>query len=140
MSRAWRGRRRNREERESGQTVVEFVLWTPVLFGCIAFAMQAGMYLWAEHVAQAAAQSGAVTAQDEYSSDHAHWYDDSQQAALGQIAQLAPSLLENPHAIPSQAGTTVTVTVTAHVPPILWPWMTSVSVSASGPIEQWTAP
>lgn len=138
MRRRWRPE--SREESESGQTVIEFVLWTPVLFGAIAFAIQAGLYLWAEHVAQDAAQQAAITAQDEYASDPVHWYSDSRQAGLGQISQLAPNLLLDPHVDPGQQGTTVTVTVQASVPEVLFPFLTHVSVSSSGPIEQWTKP
>ena len=133
-------RARGTEDRERGYSVVEFVLWVPLLFAVLAFALQAGMYLWAEHVAQCAAQAGALTAQDEYANDRAHWLADARGAALGQIQNLAPALLANPAATPSQAGTTVTVTVTAHVPAILFPFLTTVTATASGPIEQWTTP
>jgi hypothetical protein len=99
------------------------------------------MYLWAAHVAETAAQRGAITAQDEYASDPAHWYTDAQQAALGQISALAPNLLQAPAAAPSQSGSTVTVTVTATVPHILWTWFTpAVEASVTGPIEQWSTP
>ena len=133
-------RARRAQDREAGYSVVEFVLWVPLFFGLLAFALHAGMYLWAEHVAQSAAQAGALTAQDEYVGDRAHWYDDARQAALGQCRQLAPDLLQDPAAAPSQSGTTVTVTVTAHVPEILFPFLTTVSASASGPVETWTTP
>lgn len=131
--------RTRRDER--GQTLVEFVLWTPVMFALLAAGVQWGMYLWARHVAETAAQTGAITAQDEYASDPGHWYADSRQAALGQITALAPKLLQNPSATPSQSGTTVTVTVTGEVPHILWSWFTpAIQISATGPIEQWSTP
>ena len=133
-------RPRDKNERERGYGVVEFVLWVPLFFAALSFSLQLGLYLWAEHVAQSAAQAGALTAQDEYASDPAHWDADSRQAALGQIQALAPDLLQNPTATPGQSGGTVTVTVTAHVPRVLFPFLDSVTVSASGPIEQWTAP
>ena len=130
-----------RQDREAGQSIVEFVIWTPILFALLAAGIQWGMYLWAKHVAESAAQQAAITAQDEYASDPSHWYADSRQTALGQIHALAPDLLESPAAVPSQSGTTVTVTVTATVPHILWSWFTpGIDVSATGPIEQWSAP
>lgn len=133
-------RERSKDRSERGYSVVEFVLWTPVLFAVLAFAVQAGMYLWADHVAKSAAQAAALTAQDEYAGDPGHWYADSRQTALGQIQALAPELLQEPVAAPSRSGATVTVTVTAHVPRVLFPFLTSVTATASGPIEQWSTP
>jgi len=141
MTRNQRPRRRRDEDREAGASIVEFVFWAPVLFAVLAAGIQWGLYEWAYQVAQSAAQAGSATAQQEYASDAAHWYDDSQQAALGQVDALAPNLLEDPTATASQSGTTVTMTVHADVPHILWSWFTpDLTVSSTGSIEQWTAP
>ena len=74
-------------DRESGTTAIEFVFWTPLLLGLILLAVQVAIYLFAEHVAQTAAQAGARVARQE-SATNGNWLPDAQQAVDSWVGNL----------------------------------------------------
>ena len=59
-----RSARRNRQDKESGATAIEFVVWTPLLFLFMFGSVQFGLAMFARHVAVTAAEEGARTARE----------------------------------------------------------------------------
>lgn len=122
---------------DRGMTAIEFVFLTPVLFFMIFATVQFGLFYFADHVAQAAAQAGARKARAEADANPGGWEAKAKATALSYIAQLGPRLLEGPTVTPSRpANNTVGVRVTATVPTV-FPGMTfTVNEQSQGPIER----
>jgi Flp pilus assembly protein TadG len=120
---------------DRGMTAIEFVFLTPVLFFMIFATVQFGLYFFADHVAQAAAQAGARKARAE-ANDNPGWAADASQVANDYVQQLGPQLLTNPEAHPLKTGTSVSVRVTGRVPTIFPGMKFHVDEKSQGPIER----
>ncbi|WP_433890014.1 TadE family protein [Streptomyces sp. CA-111067] len=116
-------------------TAIEFVFLTPVLFFMIFATVQFGLYFFADHVAQAAAQAGARKARAE-ADDNPGWAADASQVAHDYVQQLGPQLLTSPEAHPDRNGTSVSVRVTGHVPTVFPGMKFTVDEKSQGPIER----
>ena len=128
---------RRRDFGDRGMTAIEFVFLTPVLFFMIFATVQFGLYFFADHVAQAAAQAGARKARAEADPDPTGWQDKATSTAKSYIDQLGPNLLDGRVITPVQPdGATVGVRVTAHVPSIFPGLHFSVREQSQGPIER----
>ncbi len=122
---------------DRGMTAIEFVFLTPVLFFMIFATVQFGMYFFADHVAQAAAQAGARKARDDADADPAGWSGQATSTAKDYIRQLGPGLLDGPRVRASQTDpTTVRVRVTATVPSVFPGLKFHVDEASQGPIER----
>jgi TadE-like protein len=131
------GRAGARTAGDRGMTAIEFVFLTPVLFFMIFATVQFGLYFFADHVAQAAAQAGARKARAEADADPGGWADKATSTAAGYIDQLGPNLLEGPEIKPLRPdNVTVGVQVTADVPTIFPGLHFSVHESSQGPVER----
>ena len=138
-----RGGARRRRDTESGVSAIEFVLLTPLLFFLIFATVQFAIYFFARHVAIAAAQEGDRVARAEAANPAENWSADATDKARGWINQLAPSLLvldpvNGVSAKSNQNGNdwTVSVTVSAHLPSLLFWTDMSVTESSTGPVER----
>ena len=120
---------------DRGMTAIEFVFLTPVLFFMIFATVQFGLYFFADHVAQAAAQAGARKARAE-AHDNPGWAADATEVANNYVQQLGPQLLTNPKAQPRRVGTSVSVQVTGQVPTIFPGMKFHVNEKSQGPIER----
>jgi Flp pilus assembly protein TadG len=120
---------------DRGMTAIEFVFLTPVLFFMIFATVQFGLYFFADHVAQAAAQAGARKARAE-ANDNPAWAADATQVAHDYVQQLGPQLLTSPHVHPRKTGTSVSVRVTGRVPMIFPGMRFHVTEKSQGPIER----
>lgn len=122
---------------DSGMTAIEFVFLTPVLFFMIFATVQFGLFYFADHVAQAAAQAGARKARAEADANPGGWEAKARETASSYIRQLGPNLLEGPTVTSTgPADNTVGVRVTATVPTV-FPGMTfTVDEQSQGPIER----
>jgi hypothetical protein len=122
---------------DRGMTAIEFVFLTPVLFFMIFATVQFGLYYFADHVAQAAAQAGARKARAEADADPAGWQAKATSTAEDYIAQLGPNLLDGSRVNTRQPdAVTVAVTVTGDVPTVFPGMHFHVHESSQGPIER----
>jgi Flp pilus assembly protein TadG len=122
---------------DRGMTAIEFVFLTPVLFFMIFATVQFGLYFFADHVAQAAAQAGARKARAEADADPNGWQDKATHAAGLYVQQLGPNLLGGDHEAPLHPEQfTVGVRVTGDVPTIFPGFHFRVDESSVGPIER----
>lgn len=122
---------------DRGMTAIEFVFLTPVLFFMIFATVQFGLYFFADHVAQAAAQAGARKARAEADADPSGWEGKATSTAQDYIRQLGPKVLDGPEVQtlrPDQV--TVGVQVTAHVPTVFPGFHFRVKESSQGPVER----
>jgi hypothetical protein len=134
------GSARARAGGDRGMTSIEFVFLTPVLFFMIFATVQFGLYFFADHVAQAAAQAGARKARAEANADPAHWADTARSTASDYIDQLGPNLLDGRSITPiNQYPTTVGIRVTATVPAVFPGLHFSVHEVSQGPVECFVA-
>jgi Flp pilus assembly protein TadG len=122
---------------DRGMTAIEFVFLTPVLFFMIFATVQFGLYFFADHVAQAAAQAGARKARAEADADPGGWQGKATSTADSYIDQLGPNLLDGRSVTPLQPDpVTVGVRVTAQVPTIFPGMHFSVHEESQGPVER----
>jgi Flp pilus assembly protein TadG len=125
---------------DRGMTAIEFVFLTPVLFFMIFATVQFGLYFFADHVAQAAAQAGARKARAEADADPSGWSAKATTEAENRIAQLGPKLLDGRKVRSLQPDpVTVGVRVTADVPTIFPGFHFKVNESSQGPVERFVA-
>ncbi|GAA1894823.1 TadE family protein [Streptantibioticus ferralitis] len=118
-------------------TAIEFVFLTPVLFFMIFATVQFGLYFFADHVAQAAAQAGARKARAEADANPGGWQGEARGTANGYIQQLGPQLLEGVDVSTVEpAANEVGVHVTAHVPVIFPGLNLTVDARSQGPVER----
>jgi hypothetical protein len=129
-----RGGARHGDDR--GMTAIEFVFLTPVLFFMIFATVQFGLYFFADHVAQAAAQAGARKARAEADVDPG-WSAKATATAANYIDQLGPNLLDG-RTIKALRPDNVTVgiEVDADVPTVFPGLHFSVHQSSQGPVER----
>jgi Flp pilus assembly protein TadG len=131
------GRAGARAGGDRGMTAIEFVFLTPVLFFMIFATVQYGMYFFADHVAQAAAQAGARKARDEADADPAGWSGKATSTAQDYIHQLGPNLLVRTDVQATRTdAVTVQVRVTGSVPAIFPGMKFKVKETSQGPIER----
>ncbi|WP_436232702.1 TadE family protein [Actinacidiphila alni] len=122
---------------DRGMTAIEFVFLTPVLFFMIFATVQFGLYFFADHVAQAAAQAGARKARAEADADPGGWSDKATAEAKDRIEQLGPNLLDGRQVTAVQPdAVTVGIRVTADVPTIFPGFHFKVNESSQGPVER----
>lgn len=122
---------------DRGMTAIEFVFLTPVLFFMIFATVQFGLYFFADHVAQAAAQAGARKARAEADANPDGWQDKATRAAGDYVQQLGPKLLDGDQEVPLHPDQfTVGVQVTAGVPTIFPGFHFHVDESSVGPVER----
>jgi Flp pilus assembly protein TadG len=131
-----------RRRDESGVTVIEFVILTPILFLLMFGSVQIGLALFARHVAVSAAQEGARTAREEAANPNENWQSDADGAASHWVTQLLGGLVQgapipspqepvppgNPYPV---VGTKVTFTIVTVMPG----WNITVSATSVGPVE-----
>jgi len=122
---------------DRGMTAIEFVFLTPLLFFMIFATVQFGLYFFADHVAQAAAQAGARKARAEADQDPGGWQGKATSTAQTYINQLGPKLLDGQSITPLHPdAVTVGVRVTARVPTIFPGLHFSVHEESQGPVER----
>jgi TadE-like protein len=122
---------------DRGMSAIEFVFLTPVLFFMIFATVQFGLYFFADHVAQAAAQAGARKARAEADGNPGGWQGKAKSTAQTYIDQLGPNLLDGQAIVPFQPDpATVGVRVTATVPTIFPGLHFHVHEESQGPVER----
>jgi Flp pilus assembly protein TadG len=84
---------KRRRDRESGVTVVEFVVLTPILFFLMFGSVDIGLALFARHVAVSAAQEGARVAREDAADPSADWQTSSTDAANNWVMSLLGDLV-----------------------------------------------
>jgi Flp pilus assembly protein TadG len=131
------GTARARAGSDRGMTAIEFVFLTPVLFFMIFATVQFGLYFFAEHVAQAAAQAGARKARAQADADPTGWSITATDTARTYILQLGPKLLTGGQIKPVQPdAATVGIQVTGNVPTIFPGMHFQVHALSQGPVER----
>ncbi|MGW3494254.1 TadE family protein [Streptomyces sp. NPDC001020] len=122
---------------DSGMTAIEFVLLTPVLFFMIFATVQFGLYFFADHVAQAAAQAGARKARATADQRPGAWQGEARGVANTYIRQLGPRLVLSPDVKTLQPDPgTVGVEISARVPTVFPGLGLTVHARSAGPMER----
>jgi Flp pilus assembly protein TadG len=136
---------KRRRDRESGVTVVEFVVLTPILFFLMFGSVDIGLALFARHVAVSAAQEGARVAREDAADPNADWQTSSTAAASNWVTSLlgdlvvadpntpmansfAPVPLDEPF---PQVGVTVNFSIISLMPGLRF----TENASSVGPVE-----
>jgi Flp pilus assembly protein TadG len=116
---------------EGGGATVEFVLAVPLLLLIIMFTIQAGVWMHATHIAQAAATRGLDAARaDGGSASQGRAAVSDTLTALGNTVLHDPSVQVARTA--TQARVQITGTAATVVPGVRWP----VRATAAGPVER----
>ncbi|MFG2160897.1 TadE family protein [Streptomyces olivaceus] len=122
---------------DSGMTAIEFVLLTPVLFFMIFATVQFGLYFFADHVAQAAAQAGARKARATADAQPGGWRGEANDVVDSYIRQLGPQLVLSPDVKTLQPQQdTVGVEITARIPTVFPCLDLTVHAQSMGPVER----
>ncbi|MFF8094519.1 TadE family protein [Streptomyces sp. NPDC016675] len=122
---------------DSGMTAIEFVLLTPVLFFMIFATVQFGLYFFADHVAQAAAQAGARKARATAHDQPGGWRGEAQDVVDSYIRQLGPQLVLSPDVkLLQPEQDTVGVEITARIPTVFPGLDLTVHAQSMGPVER----
>ena len=122
---------------DSGMTAIEFVLLTPVLFFMIFATVQFGLYFFADHVAQAAAQAGARKARATVDAQPGAWRGEARDVVDSYIRQLGPQLVLSPDVKMVQPEqNTVGVEITARIPTVFPGLDLTVHAQSMGPVER----
>ncbi|MGZ3100759.1 TadE family protein [Streptomyces sp. H72] len=122
---------------DSGMTAIEFVLLTPVLFFMIFATVQFGLYFFADHVAQAAAQAGARKARATAHDQPGGWRGEAQDVVDSYIRQLGPRLVLSPDVkLLQPEQDTVGVEITARIPTVFPGLDLTVHAQSMGPVER----
>lgn len=122
---------------DSGMTAIEFVLLTPVLFFMIFATVQFGLYFFADHVAQAAAQAGARKARATADARPGAWRGEARDVVDSYIGQLGPQLVLSPDVKTLQPEqNTVGVEITARIPTVFPGLDLTVHARSTGPVER----
>ena len=131
-ARSWMGRRRKRDQADSdrGSAVVEAVFIIPVIVILSMMIIQFALVWHGRHVAQAAAQSGAIAAAGYRSSPGV-----GERTAEEYLAQVAPNLLAARSVTASADAAGVSVEVHAHVLTLVPFADFQVDESATSPAE-----
>lgn len=117
--------------RDRGGATVEFVLAVPLLLLMVLFVIQAGVWMHATHIAQAAAVRALDTARVEGGSTL-----QGEKAGGDTLTALGSTVLRDPSVsvtrTATQAHVEITGTAAMVVPGVRWP----VRATASGPVER----
>ena len=118
---------------DAGAATAELVIAMPLLLLIVMFVIQAGVWMHATHIAQAAATRAASTAAAYQSSAGA-----GQGAGADTLAAIGSGVLKNPQVSVTRTATEVRVrirgTAQTVVPGIRW----RVSTVVVRPVERWT--
>jgi Flp pilus assembly protein TadG len=116
---------------DRGSLTLETVVLMPFVLLIITLVVQAGLWLHATHVAQAAANKALVTAA-------AHGSTAGQGRTAGQqsITALGERLLVEPNVDVTRTATTVTVSISATSPAVVPGLHWTVRAGAVGPVER----
>jgi hypothetical protein len=135
------GRVKRRRD-ESGVTVVEFVVLTPILFLLMFGSVQIGLALFARHVAVSAAQEGARVAREDADNPNVNWQVTAPAAADNWATSLLHGLISGaPNAVPQGPpkpqgeNPEVGVSVNFSIVTIMPGWDISVNATSIGPVE-----
>lgn len=124
-------RRRRRVPSDAGTSSVELVITMPALLLAVFAVMQFGLWMHAQHVAQAAARDGVAVARA---------YDGTERAAHDRTAAsldtFGPTIVRDPRIDVVRTGEEATVTVTGNATSILGIFSLGVREQASGPVER----
>lgn len=116
---------------DAGSSTVELVITMPALLLGVFAVMQFGLWMHAQHVAQAAARDGVAVARA---------YDGTERAAHDRAAAsldtFGPTILRDPSIDVVRTGEEATVTVTGKATSILGIFSLGVQEQASGPVER----
>lgn len=133
-------------DRESGYTAIELVIWTPILFFLMFGMVQFGLAVYAREVTVSAAQEGALTARQEAANPAAKWQADANNTASkwardllgGAATQITPNTVGPAYTLNGRpscqpvVGSTVSVQVISAIP-----WVTiTVTSTSEGPEEK----
>jgi Flp pilus assembly protein TadG len=120
---------------DAGAATVELVIAMPLLLLIVMLVIQAGVWMHATHIAQAAATRAASTAAAYQSSAGA-----GQGAGSDTLAAIGSGVLKSPQVSVTRTATEVRVrisgTASTVVPGIRW----RVSTEVVRPVERWTEP
>ncbi|QKW08476.1 pilus assembly protein [Streptomyces sp. NA04227] len=118
-------------------SAIEFVLLTPILFFMIFATVQFALYLFADHIAQAAAQAGARKARATADAEPGAWRGKAREVVDDYIEQLGPKLVLGPDVDMLQPEqNTVGVEITAKIPSVFPGLDLTVHAQSSGPVER----
>jgi Flp pilus assembly protein TadG len=127
-------RRQNEYSRwraDRGALTLSYVAVLPFVFGLIMVLIQASLWFLARNAALAAARQGVDAARSFHGSRAA-----GPAAALAFARQAGQGYLENPQATAAgSTNTTITITVSGHVPSFVPGMAVSVSETAQAPVE-----
>jgi len=125
--------RRVTERPDAGAATAELVIAMPLLLLLVMFVIQAGVWMHATHIAQAAATRAASTAAAYQSNAGA-----GQGAGADTLAAIGSGVLKNPSVSVTRTATEARVQITGTaetvVPGIHW----RVSTVVVRPVERWT--
>jgi Flp pilus assembly protein TadG len=120
---------RRRDDR--GSLTLETVVLMPLVLLIIMLVVQAGLWMHATHVAQAAANKALVTA-----SAHGSSAEQGRTAGRQSITALGQKVLLGPNVDVDRTATTVTVAISATAPAVVPGLHWHVRASAVGPVER----
>jgi hypothetical protein len=134
-----RSARRNRQDKESGATAIEFVVWTPLLFLFMFGSVQFGLAMFARHVAVTAAEEGARTAREQAETDR-NWQAHAKSDAVRWVNQLIGGLVADgvqADPIPVTGGPypEVGMEVSFSIVSVVPEWQFRLDASSEGPVE-----
>jgi Flp pilus assembly protein TadG len=116
---------------DTGTSTVELVITMPALLLAVLTVLQFGLWMHAQHVAQAAAREGATIARADGGSQTA-----ARDATTASLRHLGPTILRDPTVEVSRTSTEATVTVTGRATSIVGIFGLPVREQARGPVER----
>lgn len=119
---------------EAGYVTTEVVLLTPVLLFLVLLVVQFGLWLHAQHVAQAAADEGLRDARTASVP-----LGEAEARAEAFLDQAASSVIEERGVLIERDGETARVVVTGHAPVVVPGFELSVRAVAAAPVERFRA-
>jgi Flp pilus assembly protein TadG len=119
---------------ERGYVTTEVVLLTPVLLFLVMLVVQFGLWMHAQHVAQAAADEGLRDARTATVS-----IADAETRASAFLDQTGSSVIQDRALVIERDGETARVTVSGHVPAVVPGFELGVRAVAAAPVERFRA-
>jgi Flp pilus assembly protein TadG len=116
---------------ERGYITTEVVLLTPVLLILVMLVVQFGLWLHAQHVAQAAADEGLRDARVASVS-----LTDAEARAGAFLDQSASSVIEDRDVLIERDGETARIVVTGHAPTVVPGFALPIRAVAAAPVER----
>lgn len=120
--------------RDRGMSTVEAVIVLPLLVLLTLVVVQSAQLWHARHVAQAASHAGVQAARGYGAAT------DGREATLAYLQAVAPRLLRDPQVVATRTATTVTVSVSAHIPSVVPGLHLGVQERSGGTVERFVAP